>query len=131
VLREKKLITAKEFDEEIEWTWFYLWHHEGRRARHGASMMAPDYAHWHGMYEVAERFYQQLIPQARELAHKAEEAGKTEEAEAVRKVILDILARPEHQWFEEPPAKKEAAAAVGGVGGLPTSAERAEPSGRS
>ena len=100
-LKEQKLITPKEFDEEIEWTWFYLWHHEGRRARHGASMMAPDYAHWHGMYEVAERFYQQLIPQARELAHKGEEAGKKEEAEAVRKAINEILARPEHQWFED------------------------------
>ena len=43
------LLTKTQFDEEIEWTWFYLWHHEGRRARHGASMMAPDYAHWHGM----------------------------------------------------------------------------------
>ena len=64
-----------EFDEEIEWTWFYLWHHEGRRARHGASMMAPDYAHWHGMFEVAERFYKELIPQARELAHQADEDG--------------------------------------------------------
>ena len=57
LLAEKGLRTKKDFDEEIEWTWFYLWHHEGRRARHGASMMAPDYAHWHGMYEVAERFY--------------------------------------------------------------------------
>jgi cytochrome c553 len=48
-LRADGLITTQKFDEEIEWTWFYLWHHEGRRARHGASMMAPDYAHWHGM----------------------------------------------------------------------------------
>ena len=77
VLREQELITKPNFDEEIEWTWFYLWHHEGRRARHGASMMAPDYAHWHGMYEVAERFYQELIPQAREIAHHAEAEGKT------------------------------------------------------
>jgi hydroxylamine dehydrogenase len=110
-LREQKLITPKEFDEEIEWTWFYLWHHEGRRARHGASMMAPDYAHWHGMYEVAERFYQQLIPQAREIARHAEENGKSTEAEAVRKVISEILARPEHQWFEEPAMPPAAAAA--------------------
>ncbi len=111
-LREQKLITPKEFDEEIEWTWFYLWHHEGRRARHGASMMAPDYAHWHGMYEVAERFYQQLIPQAREIARHAEESGKSAEAEAVRKVIDEILARPEHQWFESPPMTPAAAAAL-------------------
>ena len=98
-LRAGKLITPVEFDEEIEWTWFYLWHHEGRRARHGASMMAPDYAHWHGMYEVSERFYQQLIPQAREVIEHGEKNGKTEEAAAARKVLDEILARPEHQWF--------------------------------
>jgi hydroxylamine dehydrogenase len=107
VLKEGGLLTKVQFDEEIEWTWFYLWHHEGRRARHGASMMAPDYAHWHGMFEVAERFYQELIPQAREIAEHAAAEGKAEAAEAVEKVINDILARPEHQWFErgdQPPA---------------------------
>ncbi|NOT00959.1 MAG: hydroxylamine oxidoreductase [Phycisphaerales bacterium] len=97
-LRANGLLTPVEFDEEIEWTWFYLWHHEGRRARHGAAMMAPDYAHWHGMYEVGDRFYMKLIPQARELVKHAAETGKTEAAEAVSKVIDDILSRPEHQW---------------------------------
>ncbi len=100
-LHEQELLTATSFDEEIEWTWFYLWHHEGRRARHGASMMAPDYAHWHGMYEVAERFYQELIPQARELADHAEEEGNADAANAVRAVIDGILARPEHRWLQE------------------------------
>jgi hypothetical protein len=100
-LRASDLITATQFDEEIEWTWFYLWHHEGRRARHGASMMAPDYAHWHGTFEVAERFYVELIPQAREIAHHAGEAGHTEQAAAVNAVIDEILARPEHAWFNE------------------------------
>lgn len=98
-LSDNGLITKKQFDEEIEWTWFYLWHHEGRRARHGASMMAPDYAHWHGMFEVAERFYQELIPQARELADHARKSEKTKEADAVEKVIVEILARPEHKWI--------------------------------
>jgi hypothetical protein len=109
VLKDNQLITPKEFDEEIEWTWFYLWHHEGRRARHGASMMAPDYAHWHGMFEVAERFYQQLIPQAREIAQHAEEQGEKEKADAVRRVIDELLSRPEHEWFKSsndtPPGK--------------------------
>ncbi|MCK6473218.1 MAG: hydroxylamine oxidoreductase [Planctomycetes bacterium] len=95
------LRTKTEFDEEIEWTWFYLWHHEGRRARHGASMMAPDYTHWHGMFEVAERFYIHLIPQAREIAHKATEGGKADAGKAVDAVIDEILARPEHKWFSE------------------------------
>jgi len=97
-LRQQELITPPEFDEEIEWTWFYLWHHEGRRARHGASMMAPDYAHWHGMYEVAERFYMQLVPQAREICDHAAAEGKQAQAAAVRAVIDGILARPEHRW---------------------------------
>jgi hypothetical protein len=99
-LYDNKLLTKDDFDEPIEWTWFYLWHHEGRRARHGASMMAPDYAHWHGMFEVAERFYKHLIPEARELADHAEAQSKQAEAAAVRETINRILARPEHQWFE-------------------------------
>lgn len=99
-LLDQGLRSPTQFDEEIEWTWFYLWHHEGRRARHGASMMAPDYAHWHGMFEVAERFYMELIPQARELADHAAAAGRGAEARAVRNVVDSILSRPEHAWFE-------------------------------
>jgi hypothetical protein len=97
-LHAEGLLTKSDFDEEIEWTWFYLWHHEGRRARHGASMMAPDYTHWHGMYEVAERFYVGLIPQALELAEHAREAGN-EAGDRVRAVVEAVLARPEHRWF--------------------------------
>ncbi|MFH0765546.1 MAG: multiheme c-type cytochrome, partial [Calditrichota bacterium] len=41
------------FSNEIEWIYWELWHHEGRRARQGASMMGPDYTWWHGIYEVA------------------------------------------------------------------------------
>ena len=100
-LKETKLISPPPFDDPIEWTWFYLWHHEGRRARHGASMMAPDYAHWHGMYEVAERFYQELIPQAREIVATAKEEGNVESAEKVEAVIEAILQRPEHAWYEK------------------------------
>ncbi len=99
-LRDNGLLTPKQFDEEVEWTWFYLWHHEGRRARMGASMMGPDYTHWHGMYEVAERFYQGLIPQAREIAEHARDEGKAAQAEVVLDVVDQILARPEHVWFE-------------------------------
>ncbi|MDP6849477.1 MAG: multiheme c-type cytochrome [Planctomycetota bacterium] len=100
-LKSNNVRTVPMFDEEIEWTWFYLWHHEGRRARHGAAMMAPDYTHWHGLYEVAERFYLELIPQAREMAEEAEHHGNKEGADAVRAVIDAILERPEHQWFTD------------------------------
>ena len=44
------------FDEDIEWEFYELWHHEGRRARMGAAMMAPDYAWWHGFYELKRRY---------------------------------------------------------------------------
>lgn len=107
-LRAQGLISKKEFDERIEWEWYYLWHHEGRRARHGASMMAPDYTHWHGMYEVAERFYQEVVPEAREIARHAVEAGKKEQGEAVLAVIDEILARPEHRWQNPEPKPEEA-----------------------
>jgi hypothetical protein len=98
-LAAEGLLTTEQFDEEIEWTWFYLWHHEGRRARHGASMMAPDYAHWHGMYEVAERFYMGLVPQAREITAHAAAEGQERAASRVEAVIDAILSRPEHAWI--------------------------------
>lgn len=103
------LLTKKQFDEPIEWTWYYLWHHEGRRARHGASMMAPDYTHWHGMYEVADRFYTKLLPEAHEITRHAAASGKKDQADRVEQVIADILARPEHVWIQ-PPAPPASAA---------------------
>jgi hydroxylamine dehydrogenase len=99
-LGKQGLITKKQFDEAIEWEWYFLWHHEGRRARHGAAMMAPDYTHWHGMYEVADRFYQKLIPEAREITHAAAAQGRKAQADAVDALIDSILARPEHAWSQ-------------------------------
>jgi predicted heme/steroid binding protein len=66
-LREGGHLTDLEFDEQIEWTYFLLWHHEGRRARHGAAMMGPDYVQWHGFFEIADRFYNEFVPQAEAL----------------------------------------------------------------
>jgi hypothetical protein len=98
-LYDNGIITKTPFDERIEWDWFYLWHHEGRRARMGTSMNAPDYAHWHGMYEVAEDFYQKIVPEARELIGAAARSGKAAQAKAAASVLDSILARPEHAWF--------------------------------
>ncbi|MFN2382289.1 MAG: multiheme c-type cytochrome [Guyparkeria sp.] len=104
---DQGLLTKKQFDERIEWDWFFLWHHEGRRARHGTSMMAPDYSHWHGMYEVADRFYMSFIPEAREIVRQAAESGKKDQAAKVGAMIDSILARPEHAWFLAEQAKNE------------------------
>jgi hypothetical protein len=55
------------------------------------------------MYEVADRFYVHLIPQAKELVERASKDGRAKEAKAVGEVIAAILARPEHQWFVSKP----------------------------
>lgn len=39
-------------DEEPEILWYYIWHHDGRRWRMGASMMGPDYTHWAGAVDT-------------------------------------------------------------------------------
>ncbi len=98
-LSSNGLLSKTQYDEEIEWTWYYLWHHEGRRARMGASMMAPDYTQWHGMFEVAERFYMKLLPQARAITADAARTGRAEAGRRVNAVIDAILDRPEHVWI--------------------------------
>jgi hypothetical protein len=52
--KARQIISAPDFDDPVEWTWWELWHHEGRRARHGAAMQGPDYTWWHGMHEVGK-----------------------------------------------------------------------------
>ena len=66
-LRAAGKLTPTPFDEKIEWTYFELWHHEGRRARMGAAMMGPDYVQWHGFYEEAKVFYTEFLPEAEAL----------------------------------------------------------------
>ncbi|MFV0350256.1 MAG: multiheme c-type cytochrome [Halodesulfovibrio sp.] len=66
-LYAKKLLdNTTVFDEELEVEFYELWHHEGRRARMGSMMMAPDYAWWHGFYECKHRF-NRFMEGAREL----------------------------------------------------------------
>ena len=88
-LREAGKLTPTPFDEELEWTFYRLWHHEGRRARMGASMQGPDFVQWHGFFEVAENFYMKFLPQAKEAAHGDEK---------VLAVIRSIEEDPRHAW---------------------------------
>ena len=53
---------------DIRYLWFKIWLHEGRRARHGATMQAPNYIHWYGMYEVSRHFYNKFLPAVIKLA---------------------------------------------------------------
>jgi predicted heme/steroid binding protein len=47
------IITSRRWTEFNE-----MWRREGRRARMGAAMMAPDYSWWHGFYELKKRTVQ-------------------------------------------------------------------------
>ncbi|HEY6019817.1 MAG TPA: multiheme c-type cytochrome, partial [Candidatus Paceibacterota bacterium] len=67
-LMDKGKITKANFDDKLDWIYWELWHHEGRRARHGAAMSGPDYAWWHGIYDVAKNFYVEFLPEVKQVA---------------------------------------------------------------
>ncbi|TCJ17128.1 cytochrome C552 [Parasulfuritortus cantonensis] len=94
-LKKAGYITPAPFDEKIEWTWWEIWHHEGRTTRHGAAMMGPDYTWWHGIYEVAQHTYFLWIPEMKEVVMKKD--GNTKFAD-------DLLAKyfkpiDGHDWY--------------------------------
>ncbi len=94
-LQEKGYLTAAPFDAKIKWTWYEIWHHEGRRARHGASMSGPDYTWWHGIYEVAQHTYFEWIPELKEVVRKKD--GNEDFADA----MLEKYFKPidGHAWY--------------------------------
>src|SRR5262249_17154934 len=67
-LMDRGVLTRADFDDKLDWIYWELWHHEGRRARHGASMSGPDYAWWHGIYDVAKNFYTEFLPEVKHVA---------------------------------------------------------------
>ena len=71
-LYEKDILTEWPiFDEEIEIVFYEFWHHEGRRARMGSAMMGPDYAWWHGFYDLKKTYAElaRLAEEAKEKGH--------------------------------------------------------------
>ena len=107
----KPLLKPVGFSNKIDFTWFEIWHHEGRRARHGASMQGPDYTHWHGTYEVARNFYSELIPELEELVekgHASDDPALHAAADNLRSVIDKVLSSDDHKWYlgQMDPAEK-------------------------
>jgi hypothetical protein len=90
LIKEEKLLEhPASFSNDIEWIYWELWHHEGRRARHGAAMMGPDYTWWHGIYEVGKHFYFKFLPAAKEYNNPK-----------VNEYIDTLLeSDPMHQWL--------------------------------
>lgn len=66
-LQKKGLLKENPWLDDFQVAYYYLWHHEGRRARQGALMAGPDYAHWHGFFDLLqgmsklERIYEKRI----------------------------------------------------------------------
>ena len=90
------------FSNKIDFIWFELWHHEGRRARHAASMQGPDYTHWHGTYEIAKHFYTKFVPELEHLIKDGAASGdakKVAAAKALQEELNKILNNPEHRWY--------------------------------
>jgi hypothetical protein len=80
-----KKLTPTPFDEKIEWTYYELWHHAGRRARMGTAMMGPDYTQWHGFFEVSKIFYTEFVPEAEHL---------------MPGVTAEVMKSDYHKWSE-------------------------------
>jgi hydroxylamine dehydrogenase len=111
-LRTKGLINSDaQFRDKLDWTYYLLWHHEGRRARMGTAMFAPDYAQWHGFFEVGQRFYQEFLPGVTEALATAKSAGGDQAAAAeIAKLVQSTLEMEDHKWFtgNVPPEVKAA-----------------------
>ncbi|MBL6990807.1 MAG: cytochrome c3 family protein [Bacteriovoracaceae bacterium] len=57
-LAAKNLLKKNPWEDKFLKIYYHLWHHEGRRARQAAAMGSPDYAHWHGFFELMQDLYQ-------------------------------------------------------------------------
>ncbi len=98
----KPLLKPEKFSNKFDFIWFELWHHEGRRARHAASMQGPDWTHWHGTYDLAKNFYTKLVPEVEHLIAQGEASGdpaKIAAAAELRAGLNEILESPEHRWY--------------------------------
>jgi hypothetical protein len=97
-LYKAKKLTPAPMDEKLEWIYFELWHHEGRRARHGAAMSGPDYAWWHGIYDVAQNFYFKFLPEVKVVA-----------GDELYQQILekDVYSQPGHRWLKDGMSKEQ------------------------
>lgn len=55
-LKTKGLLKDDPWKDAFQELNYYMWHHCGRRARQGTAMFAPDYAHWHGFFQVFQLY---------------------------------------------------------------------------
>jgi len=113
VLKAVKGDSYAKFSQKIDYTWFELWHHEGRRVRHAASMQAPDYTQWHGNYDLARNWYGEYVPELREVIELGKSSGNQAAdklAGELEALLEEIVHSDNHKWSvgKEDPAAKAA-----------------------
>ena len=64
-LRKDGSLSGPPFSHPIDFTYFNLWHYDGRTSKHGAFMGGADFVQWHGNYE--------LLSKTIDLQHEADE----------------------------------------------------------
>jgi len=113
VLQAVKGDQYAKFAQKIDYTWFELWHHEGRIVRHAASMQGADYTQWHGNYELAKHWNSYYLPEIREVIEMGKHSNNTEAntlAVELEKMLEKIINNEDHRWSigkEDPKAKAE------------------------
>lgn len=111
-----KAVKGKEyakFAQKIDYIWFELWHHEGRRVRHAASMQAPDYTQWHGNYDLAKNWYGEYIPELKEMIEMGKHSNNAQankRAAELEEMLTQVMNDENHKWSigkEDPASKAE------------------------
>ncbi len=54
-LADAGLLKANPWEDGFMILHYHIWHHDGRRARQGALMGGPDWAHWHGFFMLQQK----------------------------------------------------------------------------
>ena len=102
----KPLLKPIEFSNKIDFVWFELWHHEGRRARHAVSMMGPDYTLARDLSSRGTGI--QFIPELEDRDHglTSKDGAKVEAAKALKKDIDEVLNDANHRWYLGRPTRR-------------------------
>jgi hypothetical protein len=107
------LLKPAKFSNKLDFIWFEIWHHEGRRARHAASMQGPDYTHWHGTYDLAKHWYTKYVPELEHLIEDGEKSSdpkKKAAAAELKKGLDEVLNSENHRWYLDKLSDEERAA---------------------
>jgi len=71
-LHKDGTLTGAPFSNPIDFTYFDLWHYDGRTSKHGAFMGGADFVQWHGNYGLLQKTIQ--------LKHDADELRRAHAA---------------------------------------------------